>query len=444
MNKGSPTRYVETADGISLAYRITGDGPLDLVWIAGLGYPGELVADEPGFVHLARRLGAFSRTIWYEARGFGASGGSFLDNTPDLLVTDLQAVLDAIDSQQAVLLGWGHSGTVAVRYAVAHPERTAALILVDSYARYLRGPDYPVGPTDAELEERLTLGRAVWGTGYLLAALAPNRAEDTELRDRVARYERFGFSPDNVIESTRLACTQDVRDLLPRVACPSLVVHREDGRFITIDAGRYLGANIPGTVYVELPGEDQLYFVGDVDGLVDPIEEFLTGSHQGPEGNVVTTTILFTDIASSTEQAARLGHRQWTVLTDEHDAMVRTALNRVRGKEIKTLGDGFLATFDSTTRAVRAALEMVNGAKGIGLDVRAGVHLGEVEIRHDDIMGIAVNIAKRICDMAGDGEVLVSDTVRGMLVGSNLKVQDKGTHSLKGVAGEWSLYTVEG
>jgi class 3 adenylate cyclase/pimeloyl-ACP methyl ester carboxylesterase len=443
MHDRSATRYVETLDGVSLAYKITGDGPIDLVWIAGLGYPGDLVADEPGFVHLAGRLGRFTRTIWYETRGFGASGGTFTENTPELLVADLTALLDAENLEHVVLLGWGHSGTVAIRYAVAHPERTKALVLVDSYARYVQGVGYSVGPTEDELEERLALARQVWGTGFLLMALAPSRVDDGLLRERIGRYERLGFSPDNVVDSTRLACTQDVRELLPRISCPTLVLHREGGRFITSDAGRYLGNRIPGVRYVELPGEDQLFFVGDIDGLIDPIEEFLTGGRQNPEGDLVTATIMFTDIASSTERSARLGHRKWTALTDDHDAIVRSVLQRTRGREIKTLGDGFLAVFDSTTRGVRAATEIVNSTKGIGLDVRAGVHVGEIEVRPDDVIGLAVNIAKRICDLAKDGEVLVSENVRGTLVGSEIRTVDRGNYSLKGVPDVWRLFAIE-
>jgi class 3 adenylate cyclase len=444
MDGRSSTRYVETPDGVSLAYKITGEGPIDLVWIAGLGYPSDLVSDEPGFVHLAGRLGRFTRTIWYEARGFGASGGTFSENTPELLVADLTALLDAENIASPVVLGWGHSGTAAIRYAVAHPERTKALILVDSYARYVRGDDYAVGPTEEELEERLAFAKQVWGTGFLLVALAPSRVNDEMLRERLGRYERMGFSPDNVVKSTRLTCNQDVRTLLPDISCPTLVLHREEGRFITKDAGRYLGSHIPDARYMELRGEDQLFFVGDIDELVDPIEEFLTGSRQTPEGDVVTATILFTDIASSTERSARLGHRRWTTLTDEHDAMVRRVLQRTRGKEVKTLGDGFLAVFDSTTRGVRAALEIVNSAKGIGLDVRAGVHVGEVEVRPDDVRGLAVNIAKRICDLADGGQVLASENVRGTLVGSEIRMRDRGIHSLKGVPDVWKLFAVEG
>jgi class 3 adenylate cyclase len=228
--------------------------------------------------------------------------------------------------------------------------------------------------------------------------------------------------------------------LLPILTVPTLVVHRAGNWFIQVGAGRYLAEHIPGARYVELPGDDHLFFVGDTDALLDEVEEFVTGGRQAPEGDVVTTTILFTDIVASTEQSARMGHRKWTALTDAHDTMVRGALQRYRGREVKTIGDGFLVTFDATTRAVRAAMEIVSAADAIGLEVRAGVHVGEAEVRPDDVIGLTVSIAKRICDLAGPGEVFVSETVKSLLVGSGLTTSEQGTHVLKGVPEEWRLF----
>jgi len=221
-------------------------------------------------------------------------------------------------------------------------------------------------------------------------------------------------------------------------------LHRENNRYIRLGAGQYLAEHIPNAHLVVLPGDDHLFFAGDIDALAGEIEEFLTGGHQAPEGDVVTTTILFTDIVSSTEQSARMGHRRWTTLTDAHDAMVRATLARHRGREIKTIGDGFLATFDATTRAVRAATQIVAAAKDMGLEVRAGVHIGEVEVRPDDVVGLAVSIAKRVCDLAGPGEVFLSEVVKLHLVGSDLAASEQGTHVLKGVPDEWRLFTVDG
>ncbi len=231
----------------------------------------------------------------------------------------------------------------------------------------------------------------------------------------------------------RAGALVDVRPLLPTLTVPTLVLHREENRYIQVGAGRYLAEHVHGAKYVELPGNDHWFFVGDVDALLDAVEEFLTGGHEAPEGDVVTASILFTDIVSSTEKSAPIGHRKWTTLTDANDARVRSILDRHRGKEIKTTGDGFLATFVASTRAVRAGIEIVATAKDLDLEIRAGDHTGEIEVRPDDIVGLAVSIAKRVCDLAGPGELFVSEVVKGLLVGSGIPTSDRGTHVLKGV-----------
>jgi class 3 adenylate cyclase len=332
-------------------------------------------------------------------------------------------------------------GPFAIRYAHAQPDRVASLVLIDTYARFLRAPDYPSGLPEDVLELFLTALQK-WGAGASVDVLAPSRAGDPLFRERLARIERLGQPPDQAAASLRHALSVDVRDLLPELTVPTLILHRRDDRYIRVDCGRYLAAAIPGAKYVELPGEDNLFFVGDVDAMVDELEEYLTGTRQAPEGQVVTSTILFTDIVSSTEQAARLGHRAWSALTAEHDALVRAALHRHHGREIKTIGDGFLATFDASTRAVRAAADIVAAAANVGLEVRAGVHTGEIEILADDVAGLAVNIAKRVCDLAGASQVLVSETVKGALIGSGITVADHGVHALKGVPDEWRLFSV--
>jgi class 3 adenylate cyclase len=261
----------------------------------------------------------------------------------------------------------------------------------------------------------------------------------------LARCQRLGIAVDQLAAlKGEFDPVEDVRALLPALAVPTLVLHRVGNRWAPVADGRYLADQIPGAKYVELPGDDHLFFVGDADALLDEVEEFLTGSRQAPEGDVVTTTILFTDLVASTEHSSRLGHRKWTALTDQHDAMVRATLARHRGHEVKTIGDGFLATFDATTRAVRAAVEIVTQAENLGLGVRAGVHLGEVEVRPDDVVGLTVSITKRICDLAGPAEVFVSEAVKALLVGSGITTSDQGTYVLKGVPDEWRLYAIEG
>lgn len=443
MDERPVTKYAKAPDGISIAYQVTGEGSSDLMVLSGLGCPIDLMWEDPSFVRFAKRLGGFSRTVWCERRGLGASEGDFLDIfVEEVAHADLTAVLDAAQCTPVVLAGAGNAGATAIRYAETHPERVAALVLINTFAHYVREDDYPWGVAHDALEQDGAWLRETWGTGTGLEVLAPSRASDEAFRTWWGRCERLSFGPDQIAGVSRAVRLRDVRASLPTLAVPTLVLHRDENKQIQSGAGRYLAEHIPGAKYVELPGDDHFFFVGDTDALLDEIEEFLTGGHQAPEGDVVTTTILFTDIVASTERSARMGHRKWTALTDAHDTMVRASLRNHRGREIKTIGDGFLATFDATTRAVRAAVEIVTAAKNIGLEVRAGVHVGEVEVRPDDVVGLAVSIAKRICDLAGPGEVFVSENVKGLIVGSGIATPDQGTHVLKGVPDEWRLFAV--
>jgi class 3 adenylate cyclase len=283
-----------------------------------------------------------------------------------------------------------------------------------------------------------------WGTTANLEILAPSRAADARFRAWYARSQRFSGGPEQAADLVRVSWEQDVRPLLPSISVPTLVLHREGNRFIDLGAGQYLAEHIPNAKLVVLPGDDHLFFVGDTDAWVDEIEEFLTGAHSGAEGDVVLAAVLFTDMVASTEHQARVGPGEWSRLTERHDAMVRAALGRHRGREVKTTGDGFLATFDATGRALRCAADILAGAKDIGLDLRAGVHTGEVEVRGDDIAGLAVAIAKRICDLAGPGQLLASDTARSMMVGAGIAFKDQGEHELKGVPGTWRLFAIVG
>ncbi|HWB67590.1 MAG TPA: adenylate/guanylate cyclase domain-containing protein [Mycobacteriales bacterium] len=438
-------RYATTDDGVSLAYHVTGDGPIDIMWAAAGAYPFDLLWDEPGFVHVAKRLAGFSRTIWTGYRGLGASGGRVLDIFNEgVLDADLIRSLDAAGCDKVVLVGPGLGGPQAIRLAARHPDRISALVLIDTFAHYVRHADYPIGFTEEVLDQMVALAAETWATGALLQAIAPSKAGDASFQDRWARVLRLGSPQDQVAESLRLSYASDARSLLDQLTMPTLVLHRTADQSVRVEAGRYLSEHIPGAKYVELAGEDHLFFLGDTDALVDEIEEFLTGTHQGPEGDVVMAAVLFTDIVSSTEQAARLGHRQWSRVTGEHDAMVRSTLSRYRGREIKTIGDGFLATFDATSRAVRAAVDITRAAQQIGLEVRAGVHTGEIEVLPNDVAGLNVNIAKRICDLAGPSQVLVSESVRGLIVDSDIAVTDHGVHVLKGVPRERRVFAVDG
>lgn len=443
MDERPLTRYCQAPDGVSLAYQVVGDGPLNLLWAPIDAYPIDLLMEEPGFRHVAKRLAAFSRAVFCDARGQGASGGNPFDRfKEDIMDADLTTLFDATELTRTALVGYGRGGPMAIRFTVTHPEQVTALVLINTHPHYMRDAEYPVGFSRESLEQYLAWVAERWGTGATVGT-APSKASDTAFRERMARNERLGRRPEQAAELTRLSFGQDVRHLLSAISVPTLVLHRVGNSFIRVEAGRYLGSHIPGAKYAELPGEDHYLGAGDVDGLVDEVEEFLTGSRQGPDGDVVSTSILFTDIVSSTEQAARMGHRKWTTVTDDHDAMVRATLQRYRGHEVKTTGDGFLVTFDSTTRAVRAATDIVTAAREMGIEVRACVHIGEVEVRSDDVVGLAVSIAKRICDLAGPGQVFVSEGVKGGLAGSGIVTLDQGTHALKGVPDEWRLFVVE-
>ena len=334
----------------------------------------------------------------------------------------------------------GEGGGLAIHFAVSHPERISALVLVNSCAHYVREDDYPWG-TPRELVDRLTDSIAAhWGRSAPVELLAPSRVTDERFRAWLARSQRIDFGPDQVAAIVRAAFERDVRQLLPSIPCPTLVLHREGDRYIHLGAGRYLAEHIPHARLVILPGDDHLAFVGDTDALVDEIEEFLTGERSGAEGDVVLAAVLFTDIVASTEHQTRVGAQEWSRLSDRHDAMVRDALTRHRGHKVHSTGDGFLATFDATGRALRCADEVLTMAKDIGLTLRAGVHTGEVEVRGDSLGGLAVTIAKRVCDMAGPGQVLVTETVLNNMVGAGMAFEGQGVRELNGVPGTWRLY----
>jgi class 3 adenylate cyclase len=439
------TRYTRSADGTNLAYQVTGDGPLDLVFDIATGVPLDLLGDDPGFVRVRRRLDSFSRSLWFDGRGIGTSEGDPRDSLAgNIFDADVTALLDAVGFERPAMVGGSVRGPTAIHFAVTHPERLSGLVLVNSYAHYVREDDYPWGFPRQDLDRRVAAIKEMWATGPSLELIAPTRVADERFRSWYARSARFGVGPDKIADLVRASYEADVRALLPFVSVPTLVLHREGDRFIQLGAGRYVAEHIPNARFVVLPGDDHLFYVGDTDAWVDEIEEFLTGARSGADADVLTMTILFTDIVASTEHQARVGPREWSRLTDHHDAMVRAALARHRGREVKTTGDGFLATFDATGRALRCATEIQAGARDIGLDLRAGVHSGDVEVRGDDIAGLAVSIAKRVCDLAGPDQVLVSETVRGHLVGAGIEFANEGKRELKGVPGTWRLFSVAG
>ena len=444
MTAAPETHYTRSSDGTNLAYQVSGDGPHDVVFF-NLGWPIDLLSEDPSFVRVRRRLDRFSRTLWFDYRGMGASEGDPRDAIPgEIFDVDVLALIDAVGFGQPAIVGSGASGPTAMHFAATYPGRVSALVLVNTYAHFVREDDYPWGFSREEVAGRVAAIRQTWGTARMLDVVAPSRVADERFRAWYARSARFGGGPDQIADLTRAFYEADVRPLLPSLSVPTLVLHREGNRYIDVGAGRYLAEHIPHAKFVVLPGDDHLYTAGDTDAMADEIEEFLTGVRSGAEGEVSLAAVLFTDIVASTEQQARVGPREWSRLTDHHDAMVRAALSRHRGHEVKTTGDGFLATFEASGRAIRCAAEIVAGARDMGLDLRAGIHTGEVEVRGEDIAGLAVTIAKRVCDLAGSGEVLVTRTVTDHVVGGDIEFDDRGDRELKGVPGTWRLFRVIG
>jgi class 3 adenylate cyclase len=351
-------------------------------------------------------------------------------------------VLDAVESEQAVVITNLGGGIMATTFAAAHPERVSHLILVDCFARFTAAPDFPIGAAPEVVDQVLEDANASMGRGLMIDFFAPSVAGDANLRRAWARYERQAASPGSTIATVRMLYASDVRGILPTIHVPTLVIHRADAREFPAAHGRYLAANIPGAKYVELPGIDNLIWAGDQDAILDEIQDFVTGVRPTPTTHRILATVLFTDIVGSTRVAAEMGDGRWQHLLDDHYRVVRRQLDRYGGREVKTVGDGVLATFDGPARAVRCAAAIRDGVAELGLEMRAGLHTGEIEVEPDDIAGLAVHIGARISALAGAGEVLVSSTVKDLVVGSGLEFAERGTHELKGVPGEWRLYAV--
>jgi class 3 adenylate cyclase/predicted alpha/beta hydrolase len=433
------TRYAKSGD-VRIAYQVIGSGPLDLVFVPGFVSNLELMWENPAVVRLNARLAAFSRLIRFDKRGTGLSDRMAGIATLEERMDDVRAVMDAVGAQRAALLGIFEGGAMSMLFAATYPERTRALVLYGTYAHY---PTWVLSPEKLESLVR-TIDRG-WGTGAITSEVFfPGRMPDAAARRDWGRFERLSASPSAAIALQRMNSEIDVRKILPAIRVPTLVLHQSDDPRVNVAAARYLVDKIPGAKYAELPGSDYLPMVGDTDCIADEVEEFLTGSRTAAEPDRVLATVLFTDIVDSTKRAAELGDRDWRLLRDRHDDAIRQELARYRGREVKTLGDGFLATFDGPARAVRCASAIVERVRPLGVDVRSGLHTGEIEIQRDDIGGIAVHIAARVADMAGVGEVLVSSTVRDLVAGSGLRFHDRGSHALKGLPEPLHLFAAEG
>jgi class 3 adenylate cyclase len=435
------TRYAKSGD-VNIAYQVVGDGPSDLVYVPGWISNVELMWEEPAHARLLQRLASFSRLILFDKRGTGLSDAVPLDRLPTLeqRMDDVRAVMDAAGSERAAIFGSSEGGLMSVLFAASYPERARALIAHAIYAKRLWSADYPWAPRPEARAAEIESIERTWGGEMDISNLAPSA--DEAFKRRAVAYLRRSASPGAAVAFLRMNSQIDVRAVLPTIRVPALVLHRVGDRDVDVEEGRWIAAQIPGAKYVELPGDEHLIWAGDVDELVDEVEEFLTGSRPVHDAHRVLTTVLFTDIVGSSQRAAALGDRAWRELLGAHHAAVRRELERFQGQEVDTAGDGFLATFDGPARAVRCG-RAIQGAVGeLGLEVRAGLHTGEVELAGEKVTGIAVHTGARVAALAEPGEVLVSSTVKDLVAGSGLEFQDRGAHELKGVPGEWRLYSL--
>jgi pimeloyl-ACP methyl ester carboxylesterase len=434
------TRYARSG-GVHVAYQVTGEGP-DLVLVPGWVSHVEYAWEDPSYSRFLRSLASFSRLILLDRRGTGLSDRVAVLPTLEERMDDVRAVMDAVGSKRAALFGISEGGPMCALFAATYPERTSALVLYGTFVKGMRDADVPWAPSPERVEEILGLIEREWGTGISLTLLGPSLAEDQRQREYWARFERLAVSPGAARLLMQTFVDTDVRQVLPTIRVPTLVVHRAGDQATPVEGGRYIAEHVSGARYVELPGEDHFAWTGDADAVLDAVEEFLTGARQARESDRVLATVLFTDIVGSTARAAALGDQRWRDLLASHHSVVRRELTHFRGREVKTVGDGFLATFDGPARGIRCACAVRDRIRGLGIDIRAGLHTGECELMEGDVGGIAVHIGARVAARAAAGEVLVSGTVKDLVAGSGLTFVDRGRHQLAGVPGEWPLFAV--
>jgi|SRR5215204_543036 len=434
------TRYAKSGD-LNIAYQVVGEGPLDLVYVPGWVSNIEANWDEPAHARLLGRLASFSRLILFDKRGTGLSDPVPLARLPTLeeRMDDVRAVMDAAGSERAAIFGSSEGGLMSVLFAATYPERTEALITLAIYATRVWSPDYPWAPTpEARVAEIEQIERD-WGGEMDISNLAPSA--DEAFKRRAVSYLRRSASPGAAVALLRMNSQIDVREVLPTIRIPTLVLQRIGDHDVNVEEGRWIAQQIPGAKYVELPGDEHLIWAGDVDGVVDEVEEFLTGSRPVHEPDRILATVLFTDIVDSSTRAAELGDSRWGELLARHHSVVRRELDTWNGREVDTAGDGFFATFEGPARAIRAACAIRNSVAGLGLEIRAGLHTGECELAGEKVTGIAVHTGARVSARAEPGQVLVSSTVKDLVAGSGISFEDRGEHELKGV-GAWRLYSV--
>lgn len=437
------TRYVKS-DDIHIAYQVLGKGPIDVLFVPGFVSNVEATWQSLERSAFFQRLASFCRLILFDKRGTGMSDRGSQIFTLEQRMHDVQAILDAVDSERATLFGISEGGPMSLLYAATYPERTSALVLYGSYAKRAWAPDYPFGWKNDRWDRVLGNFERNWGTpeGVDLNMWAPSIARDVDAGDRMVSYFRASASPGAAVAVMKMNREIDVRQVLPSIRVPTLILHRTAERVLEVEHARYMAQHIPGATLVELPGEDHVPWIGDRDAILDEVEQFVTGARHAHEPERVLATVLFVDIAGSTERAVALGDRAWRGLLEAFQTKVREVLRQYRGREIDTAGDGFLAAFDGPARAVRCAGAIRDAVRGLGVEVRSGLHTGECERSGEKLAGIAVHTGARVAGLAAPGEVLVSQTVRDLVAGSGLVFEARGTQALKGVPGEWQLFSV--
>jgi class 3 adenylate cyclase len=444
VNARPTTRYARSGD-VSIAYQVVGDGPFDLVFVPGAVSHVDLIWDDPARAAFFDRLASFSRLIVLDKRGTGASDPAPVGDL-ETRIDDVRAVMDAAGSPRAAIMGVSEGGPMCLLFAATHPARVAALVLYGSLPRFTWAQDFPWGQSLEDWQSTLDREVRQWGTVEGIRSDWPEASD--EEAEEAARYERLAASPNAYRRIEEMNMSIDVRDVLPAISVPTLVLHR-DHDWLPIAGARWMAERIPGARFVPLAGSEHMIPRGDWLAVADAVESFVLGVRERgeweePERERVLTTVLFTDIVGSTATAAELGDRAWTELVAEHHRRVRARLARFHGREIDTAGDGFFASFDGPARAIRCAVAIADEVRELGIEIRAGIHTGECEVVDGKVAGIAVSIGARVASQAGAGEILVSQTVRDLVTGSGLAFDDRGAHELKGVPGEWRLYALGG
>jgi pimeloyl-ACP methyl ester carboxylesterase/DNA-binding winged helix-turn-helix (wHTH) protein len=438
------TMYARSGD-VNIAYQVIGDAPLDLVFVMGWVSHLEYFWREPSFARFLLRLASFARLILFDKRGTGLSDRVPINELPTLeqRMDDVRAVMDAVGSERAALCGVSEGGPMCSLFAATYPEKTLALVMIGTYAKRIRDADYPWAPTPEHRQQFFDEMREQWGGPVGLEERAPSVAGDPQFRQWWATYLRMGASPGAALALTQMNAEIDVRQVLPSIRVPTLVIHRTDDQCLKVEEGRYVAERIPGARYVELPGRDHLPFVGDQDSILDEVEEFLTGVRHTMEPDRVLATVLFTQIVHSQEHAERLGRERWEALLDRLRGHVRKEIEWFRGREIDMIGDRPLAIFDGPARAIRCATAISEYASRLGVSMRAGLHTGECDMVDGKVGGIAAEIGAQVANKAAPDEVLVSSTVKDLVAGSGIRFEDRSVHQLGDVPGEWRLFAVD-